>query len=118
MIRLSQIRLRVRSYPSFKEAEEGFENTAARMPIRLEEGSSSGRTIGEVSHYSIDRRQSMYIIFMRRNVVASIAYSAPMEILKNTKNSTAKSLEDAQLADKCERLAERVDELIVGLTNK
>jgi len=117
-VRLSQIRVRARSYPSFKEAEEGFENTAGMMPVVLKKGSSTAQNIGEVSHYNIDTRQSMYIIFMRRNVVASIVCSTPMEIPKNTKNRTVTSLEDPQLADKCEGLAKRIDELIIGLTNK
>lgn len=117
-VRLSQIQLRVRSYPSFKEAEEGFENTAAMMPIRLKEGSSSGRIIGEVSQYSIDHGQSMYIVFMRRNVVASIAYAAAMEVPKDKKKRIVTTLESPLIADKCERVAKQIDELIISLTNK
>jgi len=118
MIRLSQIHLRVRSYPSFRETEEGYENTASLIQARLKEGSPMGRRIGEVSHYSSNRGDSTYIIFLRRNVVASTWCSGPMEILKNAKNRTTKRLDDAQNAENCERLAERIDDLIVGLTNQ
>jgi hypothetical protein len=118
MIRLSQIQIRVRSYPSFKETEEGYENTAALIQAHLKEGSPALRRIGEMSHYSSKRGDSTYIVFLRRNVVASTWCSGPMEILKNAKNRTTKRLDDAKSAENCERLAERIDELIVGLTNK
>src|SRR5215831_9328730 len=74
-ISVVRVWLRIWSYESFKRAEEGFAENVAMINIALQPGSLTGQEVGELTrHYA--KNESASIIFLRRNVVASLACRA------------------------------------------
>jgi len=111
------VHVKIWSHESFKRAEEGLAENAARIQIVLKAGTPTGQKIGELSYYSAGRNDSVYTIFLRRNVVVSVADTGPMEVPKKA-TGAIRRLEDPELESRCEGLAKTLDDYIVTLTRK
>jgi hypothetical protein len=113
---LGDVWLRMWSYESFKRAEEGYAHNVSMINIAMKTGSLTGQQVGELCRHHVDSR-SASIIFMRRNVVASLACRGPDDI-RNAKNEPSSHVDDLQLKSKCENFAKKIDKAIIRLTNK
>ena len=74
-ISVLRVWLRIWSSESFKRAEEGFAENVAMLNIALQPGSLTGQEVGELARHNAEK-EATAIIFLRRNVVASLACRA------------------------------------------
>jgi len=113
-ISVVRVWLRLWSYESFKRAEEGFAENVAMINIALQPGSLTGQEVGELTRHNAEK-EAAAIIFLRRNVVASLACRA--EIYSVAMKDPSLPLE-GELKSKCENFAKKIDEAVIRLTNQ
>lgn len=115
---ISPIWVKMWAYDSLKQAEEGLAENASMIQVFLKSGSLTGIAIGELPYHYSQNNQTAYVIFLRRNVVISIAYKGPYQAPKDKRKPHGPFLDDPELRNRCDTLAKNIDDLIVKLTNK
>jgi len=112
-----QLHMKIWSYDSLKHAEEGLAHNAASVSLVKKAGPITGREIGELSYHAAKPNESTVMFFLRRNVVVSVYCGQPIRVSKD-RTTLLETLNDPELMNKCEDLAKKIDDFIIGLTAK